>query len=357
MIPTELADGVVSAVNTDRLVETAMSLVEVPSPTCNARAAADRLAEILQAGGFAVERPEADWPEAPAVVARLDSGRRGRTLQFNGHLDTVHLPFVAPRKENGNLYGSGISDMKGGVAAAVEALRALKQTGVLEGGGVLLTAHELHEGPWGDKRQVRALIRDGFIGDAVLLPEYCASPLPMAGRGMAIFQARIHRDGEAVHEVLRPLEQPLVIPAGAELIVRLKELPEQASANTDPDVGQDSVFVGQIQSGEIYNQSPTECFVRGTRRWVTPGGDGGGGGAIPGTRARPCPTHGHKHRTRLRRAGRRVSHRSRRPVSRSAANGPCNRDREPAAARPEAVRRRRQLVLLARRYPRPHARP
>ena len=271
MIPAQLADSVLSAVNTDRLVETAMALVEVPSPTCNAREAADRLAEILQADGFAVERPEADWPEAPAVVARLDSGRPGRTLQFNGHLDTVHLPFVAPRKDNGCLYGSGISDMKGGVAAAVEALRVLKQIGALEGGGVLLTAHDHHEGPWGDKRQVRALIRDGFIGDSVLLPEYCASPLPMAGRGMAIFQARIHRDGEAVHEVLRPPEQPLVIPAAAELIVRLKELHEQVSVKNDPDVGQDSVFVGQIQSGEIYNQSPTECFVRGTRRWVTPG--------------------------------------------------------------------------------------
>ncbi len=271
MIPKQLAATVLSAVNVDRLVETAMALVEVPSPTCKAREVADRLAEILQADGFAVERPEADWPEAPAVVARLDSGRPGRTLQFNGHLDTVHLPFVAPRKGHGNLYGSGISDMKGGVAAAVEAVRVLKETGTLQGGGVLLTAHEHHEGPWGDKRQVRALIRDGCVGDAVLLPEYCASPLPISGRGLAIFQAWIRRDGEAVHEVLRPLDQPLVVPAGAELIVRLKELHEQVSANSDPDVGHDSVFVGQIQSGEIYNQSPAECFIQGTRRWITPG--------------------------------------------------------------------------------------
>ena len=116
-----------------------------------------------------------------------------------------------------------------------------------------------------------ALTRDGCVGDAVLLPEYCASPLPIAGRGMAIFQAWIRRDGEAVHEVLRPLDQPLVVPAGAELILQLKELHEQVSANSDPDVGQDSVFVGQIHSGEIYNQSPTECFIQGTRRWITPG--------------------------------------------------------------------------------------
>lgn len=271
MLRQELVNKVLSAVNTERLVETAMALVEVPSPTCEARDAADRLAEILHSDGFAVERPEADWPQAPAVVTRLESGWPGRTLQFNGHLDTVHLPFIPPRRENDNLYGSGISDMKGGVAAALEAIRALRETAVMETGSVLFTAHELHEGPWGDKRQVKALIRDGFVGDAVLLPEYCASPLPIAGRGMAIFQITIRRGGNPVHEVLRPIDQPLVVRAGAELVAQLFDLHDQVSTNKSPEVGSDSVFVGQMQSGEIYNQSPSECFIQGTRRWITPG--------------------------------------------------------------------------------------
>ena len=41
-----------------------------------------------------VERPEADHPACPAVVARLDGPSAGKALQFDGHLDTVHLPFV-----------------------------------------------------------------------------------------------------------------------------------------------------------------------------------------------------------------------------------------------------------------------
>lgn len=271
MISKELAASVLSAIDTERLVETAMALVAIPSPTRNARDVADRLAEIIESGGLTVERPEADWPEAPAVVTRLESGRPGRTLQFNGHLDTVHLAFVPPRRENGNLYGSGISDMKGGVAAALEAVRALKDSGALQAGGVLLTAHDHHEGPWGDKRQVKALIRDGYVGDAVLLPEYCASPLPIAGRGMAIFEIRIRRDGEPVHEVLRQMDQPLVVRTGTELVARLFALSDELGLNSDPDAGRDSVFVGQIESGEIYNQSPVECLIRGTRRWTTPG--------------------------------------------------------------------------------------
>lgn len=259
------------AVNQERLMATAIALVDVPSPTCSAGAVANRLAEILQDDGFTVERPVADWPEAPAVVVRYQTGKPGRTLQFDGHLDTVHLPFVPPRVENGIFYGSGASDMKGGIAAFVEALRVLRETDSLPGGGLLLTAHDHHEGPWGDRRQVYAFIRDGIVGDAVLLPEYLADRLPVAGRGMAIFEIRITRDGEPVHEVLRPAGTPDVVRTGAELVNRLHKLNERLQHITAPYVGSDSTFIGRLQAGEIYNQSPTLCLINGTRRWVTPG--------------------------------------------------------------------------------------
>ena len=259
------------AVDPERLAATALSLIEVPSPTLSAGAAADRLAQILTDDGFAVERPEADWPQAPAVAVRFEAPHPGRTLQFDGHLDTVHLPFVPPRRQNGLLYGSGSSDMKGGIAAFVEALRVLRATGALTHGGLLLTAHDHHEGPWGDKRQLLALIRGGYTGDAVLLPEYLADRLPLAGRGMAIFEVDIKRTGEAVHEVLRPVDTPDVIGTGAELVLRLRDLGQSLAANTDPHAGSDSLFVGLVQSGEIFNQSPIACAVKGTRRWITPG--------------------------------------------------------------------------------------
>ncbi len=268
-----MIEKITRAVDEKRLLDTAVSLIELPSPTLSAGAVADRLAEILVAEGFAVERPEADWPEAPAVVARLESGEPGRVLQFDGHLDTVHLPFVAPRIENGILYGSGSSDMKGGIAAFVEALRVLRDTDAIQRGGVMITAHDHHEAPWGDRRQLLALIREGYIGDGVLLPEYLGDVLPVAGRGMAVFSIEIERDGEPVHEVLRPAGLPDVVGVGAELIQRLKALCERLSAKIAPHVGSDSVFVGRMESGEIYNQSPIKCRIEGTRRWVAAGSE------------------------------------------------------------------------------------
>ena len=266
-----LLDRVVQTIDRRRLIDTAVALIEVPSPTRNAGAAADRLAGILADDGFPVQRHDADWPQAPVVIAALESGRPGPTLQFDGHLDTVHLPYVPPRLEDDTLYGSSSADMKGGIAAALEAMRVLRTLDALPAGRVLLTAHDHHEGPWGDGRQVRAMIREGLNGDAVLLPEYLADPLPVAGRGVAIFQATIRREGAPVHEVLRPPGTPDVVAAGAQLVTRLHAWNEQLKQNSHPLAGHDSTFVGSIQAGEIYNQSPTECLVQGTRRWIPPG--------------------------------------------------------------------------------------
>ncbi|MCH7685338.1 MAG: M20/M25/M40 family metallo-hydrolase [Planctomycetes bacterium] len=267
-IDTQTIETLRGAIQTQRLVETAIQLVEIPSPTRDAAAVADKLAEILRRDGFEVERPQAGWEKAPAVVARFHTGKQGPTLQFNGHLDTVHLPFVPPRVENGLLYGSGSSDMKGGIAAAVEAMRALKETGLLPCGSLLLTAHDLHETPWGDGSQVNALIEAGYLGDAVLLPEYHSSTLPVVGRGLAVLSVTITREGEPVHEVLGGIDQPSVIAAGAEVIRRFGELDQQLKARTHPLAGRESLFVGQVASGEIYNQAPTEFQLSGTRRWL-----------------------------------------------------------------------------------------
>ena len=260
------------AIQVDRLVDTAVSLIEVPSPTRDAAAVADRLAVLLSDEGFELERPAANWPQAPAVVARFQAEKPGPTLQFHGHLDTVHLPFVAPRVSDGILYGSGASDMKGGIAAMVEALRAVRDTNLLASGEIMITAVDLHEAPWGDGSQVRALIEEGFVGDAVLIPEYLADRLPLMGRGMALFEVTVQRDGEPVHEVFGGLEQPRVIAAGAELVSRFEKLDHQLANNRHPYGDRDSIFIGQVGSGEIYNQSPTHFKLCGTRRWL-PGAD------------------------------------------------------------------------------------
>ena len=52
---------------------------------------------------------------------------------------------------------------------------------------------------------------------------------------------------------------------GADFVCALAALSERLSQNRHPIAGSESVFVGQIHSGEIYNQYPQECWLEGTR--------------------------------------------------------------------------------------------
>jgi len=269
--PDRIADlhrRLASAVRRDRLLSTACEIVAVPSPTGDAGRAADRLAQILKDDGFDVERHSAGHDGSPAVVARMESGVPGATLELNGHLDTVHLPFQPPAVDGALLRGSGACDMKGGLAAAVEALRALRDVGLPEAGAVMLVAEDLHEAPWGFGEQLDALIRQGIHGDAVLIPEPLSSHLPLAGRGAAVWKARIEREGETVHEVMRPPEAPSVLAAAADLVLELEALDAKLALDRHPIAGAPSVFVGQTHGGEIYNQLPRTAVVEGTRRWL-----------------------------------------------------------------------------------------
>lgn len=269
MTPTSsISQRVSQAINRQRLLDTAVQLIAVPSRTGDAGGVLDCLASILDAEKFVVERPSGGHVQAPAVVARYQTGRPGRTLQFNGHLDTVHLPFVPPQVDGDRLTGSGSSDMKAGLAAAVEAMRVLRELDLPAGGTIMLCGHDLHESPWGDNSQLERLIAEGIHGDAVLLPEYLHDCLPAIGRGGLVWRATIRRPGPPVHEVLRPRHEPSVIAVAAELVGRLSRLDQRLTGVRHPIGGSESLFIGQVHAGEIYNQYPQECLVEGTRRWL-----------------------------------------------------------------------------------------
>jgi acetylornithine deacetylase/succinyl-diaminopimelate desuccinylase-like protein len=71
---------------------------------------------------------------------------------------------------------------------------------------------------------------------------------------------------------MRPRDEPSVIAAAAELIARLGRLESELAARAHPVCGAASVFIGQVHSGEIFNQFPHEAWLEGTRRWL-PGED------------------------------------------------------------------------------------
>jgi len=110
----------------DRLVATTQRLVAVASP--NPPSDTEAIAPVVEAllreiPGMEVEVVEPS-PRVKSLIGRLKSGRPGRRLIFNGHLDTFpileHLPWTVPPLggvlKDGKLSGRGVCDMKGGIA-------------------------------------------------------------------------------------------------------------------------------------------------------------------------------------------------------------------------------------------------
>ena len=110
---------------------------------------AEFLGRRLAASGFEVvyvrgEGAPGDSDRYPRtnVVGRLETGRPGPTVHFNGHIDVVEVgcgwtvdPFAGLVRD-GRIYGRGTCDMKGGLAAAVVASEALLASGLPLAGAI-----------------------------------------------------------------------------------------------------------------------------------------------------------------------------------------------------------------------------
>ncbi|GBQ96990.1 succinyl-diaminopimelate desuccinylase [Asaia lannensis NBRC 102526] len=136
------------------------------------------LTDALSALGFKTERVDRGpaGAQTPNLFARL--GNDGPHLCFAGHTDVVppgsgwaHDPF-AGISEAGMLYGRGIADMKGGIAAFVAATASLLAERPLRGSiSLLITGDE--EGPanFGTKEVLLWMMDHGHRPDFCLLGE------------------------------------------------------------------------------------------------------------------------------------------------------------------------------------------
>ena len=129
------------------------------------------------------------WEGRPITVGTLAGHDGGRSLIVNGHIDVVSAgdlerwtsPPFEPEIRDGRIYGRGAVDMKGGVASALFALRALKELGVRLDGDVIFEAVPDEETC---AMGTVAAIERGYRADAGLVPEPTLLNLWIATRGL-----------------------------------------------------------------------------------------------------------------------------------------------------------------------------
>lgn len=255
-------------VSAQRLRDLTLALVRIPSPTGDSLAVTEFYAQTLCSLGAPVETLY-DYPRSPCTIARHGHLPDAPTLTLDGHLDTIHAAHVAPYVEGNRIYGRGAGDMKSGLAAMIEAARILIESGTRLKGNLILATHSLHEAPVGHMEGLKALIARGDVFvDAALVAECACDKLAIRGKGQALYEIEITRDGDVLHEnVARPRGVPNPLDHAARLASRILGRNEELAQFPDAQLGPETFFIGQIHGGDFYNRVPTRAFLNGVHRF------------------------------------------------------------------------------------------
>ena len=187
----DIVKRTVDQVNRDRLVQLVVDLTSIPSPTGEEADMARAYCTVLaEAGLRSTLQPIGD--DRYNVLGVLEGTRGGRSLMFNGHLDTSFGPEISHRgigfQTEGQvvddewIYGMGAFNMKCALASYVVATEAVQSAGVRLGGDVLIAgvAGEIEKAPIGRFHDriyqgygvgTKFLITHGGVADACILGE------------------------------------------------------------------------------------------------------------------------------------------------------------------------------------------
>ncbi|WP_214324157.1 ArgE/DapE family deacylase [Nonomuraea sediminis] len=227
-------------------------------------AIADHCARWFGERGFEVHRLE-ERPGRPSIVAIARGSGGGRSLMFNGHLDTVGLAGydgdpLAAEERDGRIHGRGTFDMKGGLAAMMVAAHEAKQLG-LRGDVLVACVADEEFGSHGTEEVLRH-----FTADAAIVAEPSNLELTVAHKGFAWFEVEI--EGRAAHGSRPDLGIDAIVKAG-HFLVALEEWQRRLGAgDVHPLLGAGSVHASTIDGGQEASTYPARCRVTLERRTV-----------------------------------------------------------------------------------------
>jgi acetylornithine deacetylase len=204
-------------------------------------------------------------PGRPNVVGVLEARSPGRSLMLCGHLDTVGVDGMAapfdPVEKNGRLYGRGAQDMKGGVAAMIDAARLVTKRGLRA--GRLLVAAVVDE-------EYASIGADALVArwraDGAVVTEPTDLEVAVAHKGFA--WCEVETRGRAAHGS-RPREGRDAIVRMGRVLHALEALDRNLQAR-EPHalMGTASLHASIITGGRELSSYPDRCVLQYERRTI-----------------------------------------------------------------------------------------
>lgn len=276
--------NILDSIDVEGLVEYLCELISVPSIGGQETTAQRNIAAKMSDLGLAVETWDVDFEkiknhpafsmsiprsEGIGVLGSHGAGK-GRSLMINGHIDIVtpgdeskwkYSPWKGTVAD-GRVYGRGSADMKGGIVAALYAMKAIIDSGIsLKGKMMLETVIGEEDGGVG---ALDAIIR-GYKADAAIVPEPSELNVVPAHAGVMAFRVTVQ--GKAAHASLRT-DGVSAIDKFLPLYEALKRLEVERNARIkDPLYSSFDIpsplSIGKILGGEWPGTVPENLYFEG----------------------------------------------------------------------------------------------
>lgn len=263
-----LKDQVLSKVNKERVVKLLQDMVRIPSYTGEELKLAEFMADWLERQGFEVDLQECTptryHKKSANVIAILRGTGGGLSLMFNGHTDTDPVcgqwkydPWDPIIFDENKINGIGTTNMKGGDAAMIEAVLAVKDAGIKPKGDVLITlvCEEL-QGGWGIDKVLQKYTADVGINTEPTYQTIGFNPSP----GISRAQIQIYGKAAHIHELEKSVNATVKM---AKIIAALDKLDfpytRRVAPAKHPKFGLPVMAIGTSRSGigeDFYDGRP-----------------------------------------------------------------------------------------------------
>jgi putative selenium metabolism hydrolase len=247
--------------NRQRLIAFTQELIHERSVSGKEQAVVARIVAEMKALGF----DEVWLDEYGNAIGVIKGQKPGKTLLLDGHCDIVdavaadweHDPFAAVI-DDGYLYGRGVADMKGSLAAMIYAAAGVDRSNLAGKLAVSITVlEEVMEGA--ALQQVMNVVKP----DAVIIGESTNFALNRAGRGRA--EIVVETIGRSAHS-----SSPQAGLCAVHEMIRLMQALEAIPMPSHPAMGKAQICLTDIVSEPFPGHSvvPNRCRVSYDRRLV-----------------------------------------------------------------------------------------
>ena len=258
-----------SKIKEEDITNLAQELIRIPSDEiAGEQEVCEYLSDILKSLGMKV-RLQKVLPKRPNIIAEVLGGNNGKSIMFNGHIDTVPIgniekwntdPYKAIIKDN-KLFGRGATDMKGSIASMIIAIKYIMNNVENFNGKIIFTGVMAEETTGLGTQKV---LEENIKTDMAIVGEPSDEKIYRAHKGTIWFN--IFTYGKLEHSSESNTESNNAIINMMRLIEEINKISKELEGKNNSLVGHPSINVGLIEGGTKQNMIADSCKVSIDRR-------------------------------------------------------------------------------------------